>query len=179
MEEGEHMKYLLVSDTHGELDRLQAVVEAHPEVDGYLHMGDVGFAHPILKQFSIVCGNHDQNKYPKERWIQLGNFHTLMVHGHRFEYVVVEAMQKEEQLWKSWDDCMNLLYEEMVRFGKANQLDLILFGHTHTAFFAQKDGIYLCNPGSLCFSHDGRPPSYAILNVEETLSVQFYFLEEN
>lgn len=174
------MDYLLISDVHGECERMKEVYGKYADLDGHLLLGDVGFEDPILNRFSIINGNHDQHRYPEKRIFRLQELWTLMIHGHYFEYVVVEQMKKQPHLWKSWDECMNLLYDEIARYAKVQGFDMVLFGHTHTAFFEQRDGIYLCNPGSLCFSHDGRPPSYAILSVAHAnASVQFHYLKED
>lgn len=172
------MRILLLSDTHGEETRTRAVLQKHQDVDAIYHLGDVGPNDRYLGRIPIVCGNHDNHKYPMELLLELQGYRTLLTHGHSFEYTIVEQMSKQPDLWKDWNQCLELLYDEMVKYAKVKQLDMILFGHTHTAHFEQRDGIYLCNPGSLCFSRDGSCASYAILTIDKQVSAQFYFLEE-
>lgn len=166
-QEGDFMKLLVMSDTHGELRRAKMAVKAHRDVDYILHLGDVGFDKHCIPAAYIVCGNHDHHKYVKEIEMDFDGIHTLMVHGDCFEYELVERMQEDDELWRSWDDCMDILYDSAIKRAKKGGYQMILFGHTHTAFFEERDGVYLCNPGSLCFSHDGRNPSYAIVTVED------------
>ena len=53
------------------------------------------------------------------------------------------------------------------------------FGHTHVAYLDQVDGITLLNPGSLSHARDGRPCSYAILDIDENeIRVEFKFEPE-
>lgn len=172
------MQILLFSDTHGEVLRSIAMLQAHPEVDVCLHLGDVGFDHSILGHIPIVNGNHDHHAYPMQREMQFGAFRTLALHGHQFESMMFEHLRESPYLNQNLDNCMTLLYDEMVSYAKRHSYDMILFGHTHIAYFEKRDGIYLCNPGSLCYSHDGRPPSYAILSVEEKITATFYFSTE-
>lgn len=172
------MKYLLVSDTHGERQRLFEVLLKHDDIDGIFHMGDVGFELDGLPRMNIVCGNHDQARYPRERILQLQDITVYQVHGDRFEWALMERMRQDENLWKNWDECMQILYEEIFNLAKKKNYELVLFGHTHTACCFVKDGITICNPGSLCFSHDGRNPSYAILEINNhKLHIQHYFLD--
>lgn len=173
------VRYLLMSDTHGELQRTLHVIREHSDVDGYIHLGDVGFDEQYLPKMRIVCGNHDRHKYPEKLVLSLSGLKTLLVHGHRFEYELVERMQNEPNLWKDWDGCMNVLYDTISAYAKQQHYDMVLFGHTHTAHFEQRNGIWICNPGSLCFSHDGKQPSYAILDIQEKhVRCNFYFMEE-
>ena len=160
------MKLLVMSDTHGELKRTREVIQEHRDVDFIIHLGDVGFDKYYLPNAYIVCGNHDQHKYVKEMEMNFNGIQTLMVHGDCFEYALVERMQKDDTLWTSWDACMDIMYDCAVQRAIKQKVQMVLFGHTHTAYFEKRKGIYLCNPGSLCFSHDGRNPSYAILTIE-------------
>ena len=43
------MKYLLISDTHGQLEKTRNLILQYPLMDGYFHMGDVGFALSYLE----------------------------------------------------------------------------------------------------------------------------------
>ena len=57
--------------------------------------------------------------------------------------------------------------------------DIVCFGHTHVAYLDQVDGITLLNPGSLSHSRDGKPCSYAILDInEDDVQVEFKFEPE-
>lgn len=173
------MRYLVMSDTHGELQRSLHVIRQHPDIDAYIHLGDVGFDEQYLPAMMIACGNHDRGKYPQEISTTLAGLPALLVHGHTFEYDLMECMRTENDLWKDWDHCMDILYDTISSYALSHGYRLVLFGHTHTAHFENRNGIWICNPGSLCFSHDGRDPSYAIIEiVHDEVSCKFYFLDE-
>ena len=50
------MNILLLSDTHGEQKRMQAICREHPAMDLYVHLGDIGFDPSLLEGFHIVQG---------------------------------------------------------------------------------------------------------------------------
>ena len=57
------MNILLLSDTHGEQKRTQAICREHPAMDLYVHLGDIGFDPSLLEGFHIVQGNHDADAW--------------------------------------------------------------------------------------------------------------------
>lgn len=57
------MNILLLSDTHGEQKRMQAICREHPAMDLYVHLGDIGFDPSLLEGFHIVQGNHDADAW--------------------------------------------------------------------------------------------------------------------
>lgn len=174
------MRYLLMSDTHGELQRALYVLRKHKDVDACFHLGDVGFDEQYLPVMRIACGNHDRNKYPIEIPLTLSDIPTLLVHGHQFEYELVERMQQDTSVWKNWDSCMDILYETISKQALKKGYGMVLFGHTHTAHFEKRNGVWLCNPGSLCFSHDDKPPSYAILTIDQMqVTCTFHYIEDD
>lgn len=174
------MKLLLISDTHGEFLATNRIILEHPEMDYYFHLGDIGFDKSYFPKMIIVNGNHDAKQFPQTLTYELEGMNILLTHGDYFEYSIIEAMQKNQELWQSWETCLSMMYDEMVLYAKRHGYQAIFFGHTHTAHFEKRDGIYLCNPGSLLFSHDGRNPSYAILDVEfKEMKCTFYFLDED
>ena len=159
------MKVVVLSDTHGELQRAKACLKDMMPWDACFHLGDVGFPSSQLSNVSYVCGNHDQHQFVDERIVELEGWKTWVLHGHYFEFALMEAMKEDPNLWRSWDACMEIMYDTIISMAKKKGCQLVLFGHTHTAYFKKKEGVYLCNPGSLCFSHDGRAPSYAVLTI--------------
>lgn len=171
------MKVIVMSDTHGELTRAQNVLQKHQPYNQCFHLGDVGFDASLLQHTCYVRGNHDNHAFVEERMLDIQGWKVWVLHGHTIEYALVEAMQKQSDLWKSWDDCMEIMYKTIFTKAKEKGCNLVLFGHTHTAHFEKRDGIYLCNPGSLCFSHDGKNPSYAVLEIHQSsITCQHYFL---
>lgn len=53
----------------------------------------------------------------------------------------------------------------------AGRYDLVLYGHYHTCFIREKDGVIYANPGSLSLPKEGTPPAFFLLD-EGKLTLQ-------
>lgn len=171
------MKLLLISDTHGELERTREVIRTHPVMDAYIDLGDIGFALKELDGFVIVKGNHDRTTaLPSEKIIELGQRRILCVHGDRFENDTVEevlAMKSEPGL-DIMKLCMETLYRHIAAYAKKKHCDTVFFGHTHLRIHEERDGIVMINPGSLAYGMQGDDHSYAIVEIlDKQLKVLF------
>ena len=71
--------------------------------------------------------------------------------------------------------------EDEKRFGiQIDSLcDIVCFGHTHASMIHKMDGVFLLNPGSVTFPRDGKPRSYAILDVDKEIHAKIIFMDEN
>ena len=156
------MKYLVISDNHGQRDVLERIYDKfQTEVDLFLHCGDSEFAidNAIWQNFKTVRGNCD--------------------YEHRFA---------EYQVLKEADDCILLTHGHLVgvNFGlerlsllaKQNQANLVFFGHTHCLGVEMVDGCLYLNPGSISyprgeFQYLGG--TFAIVETTPTIiKVQYY-----
>jgi uncharacterized protein len=128
------MKILVVSDTHGNyLAPLECMIDA--EIEMIIHLGDnISDAKeleplleiPILK----VPGNCDHNAAePREITIALGDRMFFITHGDRCRV-------------KAGIDLL-------VQRAKAENADVVLYGHTHFPSVSNIEGIILVNPGTL------------------------------
>lgn len=151
------MKIILISDSHGRNAMLDYIVEKHQEADLFVHCGDIecdAFCYPDLQ---IVAGNNDVfYDYPSYRILSVKNHRILVLHSHQCNFYF-----KRNQ----W------LKEKAIE----HHCDMVFYGHTHVASDETFEGIRLINPGSLRYSRDGRKPSYAIVNIEENVDVEFIF----
>ncbi|HAP42795.1 MAG: hypothetical protein A2087_11990 [Spirochaetes bacterium GWD1_61_31] len=161
------MRFLLVSDTHGDRANLALVLaKLAPAVDGILHCGDgVGDVGQVLHQLGLramvylVRGNVDSSPgVPLTRSVRVAERKLLVAHGHHF---------------LNGDSC-NLLLAEAVR----QRACCFCFGHTHIPFVHQFDGVLLINPGSLARPRGSWGPSFAVMEVPEKkgawIEVKFY-----
>lgn len=155
------MKLIVVSDSHGRYDRLDAVMKLHKDADALIFLGDglndLGRADADSYSFTVyaVSGNCDgfyffasAQKYPTELTLNFDGVKILAMHGHTRSV-------------KSGLDNALLAAEQA-------GADLLLFGHTHTPtekYFSEgetyaygKISKPLCvfNPGSLQLSSDGQ-----------------------
>ena len=147
------MKVLVVSDTHGRDEKLEAAVQKEAPVDLLVHCGDVAGRESFVAALAecpccIISGNNDFfSDLPREEEIEIGNRRVLVTHGHYYGVSM---------------DIYGLIDE-----AKARNCQAVFFGHTHKPLITEKDGIFALNPGSLSFPRqEGRRPSYAIVETD-------------
>ena len=132
------MRVGVFSDSHGDWEALDELLEKMGHVDAVCFLGDVardaGYLgdrllemphHPTLY---AVRGNNDYYglcTLPWDRLIELGGVRIHMEHGHRCP------------------GYSTLVYRALERGAK-----VAMFGHTHQPFCETVDGVLLLNPGS-------------------------------
>lgn len=147
------MKFFVISDTHGKIDKVKEVYQRLTGIDFFIHLGDfqsdaVALEKDLGVQVISVKGNTDGSCSPSDYKILETEYgKILLVHGH------MENVKFSLQ---------NLLY-------RAQELECkgALFGHTHEPFYGEIDGIYLLNPGSLSFPRNSKKAAYAIVNTKK------------
>lgn len=168
------MKYLIVSDIHGCLPRLQKVVTFFNEnnYDMILILGDilnygprngvpegldapgiVNLLNPLSDKIIAVRGNCDAEvdqmllKFPMmgDYCMVVENGKKLfLTHGHKYT-----------------PDCKPEL-----------GIDVFLSGHTHLWNLDRKDDVLYCNTGSITFPKGGNPETFATLDEDSILRVR-------
>ena len=140
------MRWLVVSDVHGQTGALERVLALHPAADviflgdGLREVEDAAAREP-RRQFLMVPGNCDwSNSLPATRVELLGGKRFFITHGHKYGVKY---------------DLYNLQLA-----AKERQADVVLFGHTHAPYEAYEDGMYFLNPGSL-----GYGESYGYVDI--------------
>lgn len=145
------MRILIISDTHGNLGNLFKAFDAAGKCDAIIHLGDgeedTLFLSDLAEDCRIlkVAGNCDPySEAPRELWCQWENLKIFICHGDHFG--VKAGLGR------------------LAAYGKANQADIVLYGHTHQARSDKVGELHLLNPGTL----SGRAAflSYAILELE-------------
>jgi putative phosphoesterase len=159
------MKIGVISDTHlpSMGQSLPAgVVAAFRGVDLILHAGDITEA-AVLDQLSAiapveaVAGNMDDPSIlglPYKKVLTLGRFRVGLIHG-KFRIDVQKDLIRNE-------------------FGN---VDLIVYGHSHTPFWGTVGGTLFLNPGSPTDNRHAPYHSVAVLDVGETLSAEIIRIE--
>ncbi|MEG1687169.1 MAG: YfcE family phosphodiesterase [Angelakisella sp.] len=146
------MRIVVMSDSHGNYNRVKEVVEQQMETaHTFIHLGDgleefedVHHLYPYL-HFVAVKGNNDWGSTElKVRTLVCGDKNLLLCHG----------------------DLYNVKYslELLRRTAIDAKADVALYGHTHRAQSDYLDGLYLVNPGCLCGSYGGKS-SYLLLDI--------------
>jgi uncharacterized protein len=160
------MNIVVMSDSH--LYQLTPAFEALCErycrdADLVIHLGDVVSASVLdyLKQYPLeaVAGNMDslsiRQQLPAKKIIRLGAYRVGLIHG-----------------WGSAADLPARLMHEF------NDVDAVLFGHTHEGVQYQCNGILWFNPGSVSMGRGGAPRSIGLLSAGASLRGEIITLEE-
>ena len=127
------------SDLHGDSDK--NMEEAFAYSDYVIFLGDglghiMGFEYEHPDKFLYVRGNCDTwDTTPTKRIIDLKDVRILATHGH-------------EQNVKT--GILRLLRE-----AQEEDINIVLYGHTHRAIIEEVNGILFVNPGSASRAHGG------------------------
>lgn len=162
------MKILLLSDTHGKIDRAMEVFNVFDHIGMIFHCGDhQSDAEKLRRKLGVpvvsVPGNCDRSFLPVHAYVKTPYGKILLTHGHR-ENV------KENVLLNN--------YDKLLSIAKRENCAAVCFGHTHIPFFGKMDGIYLINPGSLTLPRDGRGGSFALLDSRaESFSARIIYYD--
>lgn len=158
------MKYLVLSDTHGQITRALQIYRSIEGVDAIVHLGDTQadgtmLSHMLGVEVISVKGNMD-NAYSFDDWRVLENEwgRILLVHGHMHQVK------------------MNLL--PLKTLALEHSCKAAFFGHTHVPLWQEsEDGFYFLNPGSPTFPRDGSKGSYAVVTTsKEGLQASIVYL---
>lgn len=152
------MEILVISDTHGNINKVIQLLEGDHCFDHIIHLGDlVRDAEDIEHIFGIpmtyVSGNCDyyEPNVLDERMLIIGEQKILITHGHN--YGVKNSLQELR--------CI-------IREKRAN---IVLFGHTHKALIEYYEDGILFNPGSISLPKDGNP-SFGIISLKNSGEVR-------
>ncbi len=148
------MKLLVISDTHGVLNKVCRVLNAiKNSIDGVIHCGDITDDVDILKSrykdilFYNVKGNCDYNSgVPDEMMFVIGGKKIFVAHGHNYG--------------------VNYNIDRLCYRAMELGADVCLFGHTHIPIVENYNGIVILNPGSLSSPRGGSNSSYGIITIE-------------
>ena len=148
----------VLSDTHLAVPapRFKALAETcFAGCEVILHAGDLTEL-AVLEAFGgkevhVVCGNMcsaaTQKVLPAKKVVQVAGFVIGLIHGQELGY------DPEERLLFEFDE-----------------VDCIVYGHTHRPVCRRQGGVLIVNPGSfLAVGRHGTAGTYAILEAGDTL----------
>lgn len=142
------IKALVVSDSHNNQQLLRQAMEQQKDCDYIFHLGDY---------YSDLDGNEDLTE--GKNIIRVPG---IMNPGYFSGYY--PAVQVTRLL--NWEIGSVHSYQDIGRF--KHELDILLFGHTHTPTITQRADRIEINPGHLKDYRDrGNEASYAVLLIEE------------
>ena len=186
------MKTLILSDIHGNLPALEAILEREREYDACLFLGDVvdygpfpkECIHFLIEEMDVgVMGNHDnavafnvdcgcrgdfkQYSIETRTWHKtlIGNAELQFLRSlHPLEQTTIEGLSIIMAHATPEGDLFRYLREDEV--GSAVEgitAQLVLLGHTHVQFRKQFGNSLVVNPGSVGLARDGHGACYALL----------------
>ena len=132
------MTILVLSDSHSSLQFMRLCVQT-VKPDALIHFGDYFDDGTVLKEafpgipFYQVPGNCDRYRcqpgQPEILVDRVCGVRIYMTHGHRHQ--------------------VKLAIGALLRDARAAKVDIVLYGHTHTAeCYREADGLWVMNPGS-------------------------------
>lgn len=152
------MKIGVISDTHlkklpGDLGN--RIAKYFRDVDMILHAGDVVELSVLDffldKELKLVAGNMDswtiKQKAPIKQVIPIESFKVGLIHGWGSPKGI------EERIIKEFDE-----------------IDILVYGHTHNASSFTKGGVFYFNPGSPTDKHFAAKNTIGILEIGERIS---------
>jgi putative phosphoesterase len=160
------MKIGVLSDTHlrGMTNGLREIYEKYlSDKDLILHAGDIVSIEIVnfLNRNSLHCvyGNMDPVELKKQlshkKIIELGPYRIGLIHGWG------ASKGLEDRIWK-----------------KFQNVDVIVYGHTHHAANHMREGVLLFNPGTATgYSFSGKH-SIGVLELDDTIRGEIIYLDE-
>ncbi len=164
---GVHYRIGVISDTHVPMrvrtlpDPLLAALAG---LDHILHAGDLA-EFSVLDQLrqlapvSAVAGNVDpyelKMELPRKLVIPFGRFRVGLIHGDG------KGVSTKVRALKAFQD---------------DEIDALVFGHSHVPLIAHEGKMLLVNPGSATDPRAQPVASYAILDVAESITARLYAL---
>ena len=151
----------VISDTHirdNDAEVPVKVLEAFKEVDMVIHVGDLldlsvlDKLRQVCKDVRAVAGNMDSAEtkkiLPTKEIIKIGKYTIGVAHGYGHPAGLVEIMEK---------------------MFKDDNVDVIVFGHSHTPCNEKKGEVLFFNPGSPTDKVFAPFNSYGILEVNDKI----------
>ncbi|MGE5716133.1 MAG: metallophosphoesterase family protein [Acidobacteriota bacterium] len=151
----------VLSDTHipSAVQTLPPVIfDIFKDVELILHAGDIVGLSVLdelraLAPVEAVAGNMDDPevhaRLPQKKIMTLGRYRVGLTHG-KYKIDVQREMIRRE----------------------FDTVDLIVYGHSHTPFWGQVDGVYFLNPGSPTDKLHAPYNSVAVLEIGEELHAE-------
>jgi putative phosphoesterase len=155
------------SDTHGDMSGMDLIL-SKTKPDVIIHCGDgAGDAIGIQEKYPdvevhIVRGNYGDDNHATLEQEKILKFmgHTIFIaHGDKFNVFNKDVTKTNNS-------------NEIIKYAKQHNADIVLHGHTHLTTFSFDNGIYLLNPGSASLKapYDFKP-SFGCIELHEANAV--------
>lgn len=148
------MKWVIVSDNHGQENILTDIKSVHSDADLFFHLGDseFDFYDNELKDFIKVAGNCDYgDAFDPQCIVHRNEINVFVTHGHRY--------------------AVNTSRHQLASAAAEHHCQLAFYGHTHIKRVETIQGVVCINPGSIAQSRSNDPESYAVITFDESEKV--------
>ena len=143
------MKILVLSDSHGKYQYVFDIIYENADSDVIIHLGDgvsevdeaarevADMRHLKTLQIIKVRGNCDIfTSDPVTSFDNIGGHKFYSTHGYSVNGTAASVKAR-------------LGVDALCEDARQNGFDVALFGHTHKAFYEERSGIHLFNPGAV------------------------------
>lgn len=153
------MKIGIISDTHGDIKNIDKAILYLKECDLIIHAGDyiddAEYIHYSTDvKIKCVKGNCDSYNIDGdyELTFSVNNKKFFLCHGHCHD--------------------VKMGLSSLYKFAKNNNIDIVVFGHTHVPIYKIIDNIIFINPGSLTYPRGISDKSFGILAINNKISYE-------
>ena len=157
------MKIIVISDTHqeGSAELPDKLIEAIKDSDMVIHTGDfvnlkvLETLKAMSKEVKAVWGNMDGEELrkilPEKDILKIGKYKIGIMHGNGAPSNLVGVLSESF---------------------KNDNLDLIVFGHSHTAFNEKIGNTIFLNPGSPVDKIFAKYNSYGVIEINDRIETK-------
>lgn len=148
---------LVISDIHGDrFNYLNELVPFFKMVDVILFTGDgyntlvrfMSFNKIDDTKLFAVRGNCDFCNLDETKILSIEKIKIMLTHGH--------------------NEHVNLTLDALKDKAQLNDIDLVIYGHTHIYHYDKSDKLHVLNSGSVDCQRDSFVPSCAFLTIKDT-----------
>ena len=151
------MKIGIISDTHRNIKSIDKAIPYLKECDLIIHAGDniddaeyIYYATDVLVK--CVKGNCDLYNIdePYELIFLVKDKKFFLCHGHQYDV--------------KWG------FDSLLKIAKDNNIDIVVYVHTHIPVYKKIDNIIFINPGSTTYPRGGSECGFGILTLYNDIS---------
>lgn len=155
-------KILVVSDTHGDNERLYDLLETKGPFNMLIHCGDslelMDYIGTVADCEAVgVRGNCDiYSSLPAQELVEVKGHRIFVTHGHLYQISRIMPLLAQSG------------FKSMVREAEQRGADIVLYGHTHVPDISYSGRITVMNPGSLSQPRQKtRKYTYGIIEIHD------------
>lgn len=146
---------VIVSDTHGNRRAIEGLFPVMEESDYIIHLGDTSQDGSFIKA-----------RFPQKTYLLNGNC-DLMKAGEDELTLEIEGVK----IFACHGHMYSVKYTDRKLVARAKELGcaVALYGHTHSAFEGESDGVLFVNPGTLS-RYSRKSYCYLLINGEKAVA---------